>query len=89
LADAHSTQWFTQLRDPQILINKAAQSQLAVQAHALGQDSASLIESARVSLVSAIHIGQMLSVVVAIVALWQVRRLPHVNLRRKTERPSA
>ncbi|HJW55716.1 MAG TPA: MFS transporter [Burkholderiaceae bacterium] len=86
---AHATQWFVHLRDPQILINKAAQYQLAAQLHALGQDSAALIEAARLSLVSSIHAGQMLSVAVAVIAVWQMRRLPRLHLRRQAAQKSA
>jgi len=82
LEEAHATQWFTSLGDPQILINKAAQSQLMAQLHAIGQDGTALLESARVSLVSSIHAGQMLSVAVAVIAIWQMRRLPRLKLRR-------
>lgn len=85
LEDAHAMHWFAQLSDPQILINKAAQHQLAAQVHALGQQSAALIEAARLSLVSAIHTGQMLSAAVAVIAIWQMRRLPRLHLRRHAE----
>lgn len=89
LNGVHAMQWFTHLNDPQILIDKAAQTQLAAQLHAIDQDSAVLIEVARSSLVSSIHMGQALSVVVAIIAVWHMRRLPRLQLRRKTEQPSA
>lgn len=89
LEEGHATQWISQLSDPQILIDNAAQTQLAAQLHAIGQDSGVLIEAARVSLVSSIHVVQMLSVVVAVIAVWQMRRLPRLQLRRKVERKSA
>jgi EmrB/QacA subfamily drug resistance transporter len=82
LEQAQASQWFPGLHDPQILINKAAQSDFAGQATAAGQNGAALIELARTSLVSSIHFGQMLSVVVVLGALWQMRRLPPLQLKR-------
>jgi len=89
LEAAHATQWFSQLHDPQILIDRAAQTQLASQLHTVGQDSAALIEAARASLVSSIHLGQMLSILVAIIAVLRMRRLPRLQLRREVEDASA
>jgi EmrB/QacA subfamily drug resistance transporter len=84
LEAAHASQWLARLNDPQILINKAAQNQLVAQLQGIGQNGAALIETARTSLVSSIHLGQMLSVAVAVFALWQMRRVPRLQLRRKT-----
>jgi EmrB/QacA subfamily drug resistance transporter len=85
LESAHASQWLVRLNDPQILINKAAQNQLVAQLRAVGQNGAALIEAARASLVSSIHLGQMLSVVVAVIAILQMRRVPRLQLRRKME----
>jgi hypothetical protein len=85
LESAHASQWLVRLNDPQILINKAAQNQLVAQLRAVGQNGAALIEAARASLVSSIHVGQMLSVVVAVIAILQMRRVPRLQLRRKME----
>jgi hypothetical protein len=82
LEQAQASQWFPGLHDPQILINKAAQSDFAGQATAAGQNGAALIELARTSLVASIHFGQMLSVLVVLGALWQMRRLPPLQLKR-------
>jgi MFS family permease len=89
LEAAHASQWLPSLDDPQILINKAAQSELVAQLHAAGQNGLVLIEAARVSLVSSIHIGQALSVVVAVIGLWQMRRVPRLQLRRRTDEKRA
>jgi MFS family permease len=85
LESAHASRWLPQLDNPQVLVNKAAQAELLAQLHALGQNGAALIEAARVSLVSSIHMGQLLSVVVAILALLQMRRVPRLQLHRKTD----
>jgi len=82
LASAQASQWFPRLHDPQILVNKEAQGAFVAQLHGAGQNGAALIEMARVSLVSSIHIGQMLSVAVVLVALWQMRRVPPLQLTR-------
>jgi EmrB/QacA subfamily drug resistance transporter len=85
LEAAHASQWLPRMNDPQILINKTAQGELVTQIDALGQHGAALIEAARVSLVSSIHVGQALSVVVAVLALLQMRRVPKLQLRRHAE----
>ncbi|MGN6703093.1 MAG: MDR family MFS transporter [Burkholderiaceae bacterium] len=85
LATAQASRWLPDLDDPQMLINHQAQHDFVAQLHALGQNGAELIEAARVSLVSSIHIGQMLSVAVAVVALLQMRRVPRLKLRSRDE----
>ena len=85
LANAQASRWLPQLSDPQVLINKEAQAGLIEHLHTVGQDGVALIESARVALVSSIHMGQMLSIGVAVLALLQLRRLPPLKLRRRGE----
>ncbi|WP_292936634.1 MFS transporter [Noviherbaspirillum sp.] len=82
LQSMHASRWLLPLEDPQILINKAEQGRLLAQLHAAGQNGLDLIEMARVSLVSSIHVGQMLSVAVAVLAVLQLRRVPRLQLRR-------
>ncbi|PND32855.1 MFS transporter [Achromobacter pulmonis] len=77
-----SAQWLPQLRDPQMLVNPEAQTQFLAQLAHQGQDGTSLIEIARVALVGAIHEGQLIALVVAVFALWCVRRVPPVQLVR-------
>lgn len=85
LAASHASRWLPDLDDPQVLINHQAQHDFVAQLHALGQNGAELIEAARVSLVSSIHIGQMLSVAVALLALLQMRRVPRLKLRGRDD----
>ena len=84
LASAQALPWLSRINDPQILINTAAQAELSAQLHAAGQDGAALIEAARTALVSSIHAGQALSIAVALLALWQMRRVPRLQLRSRT-----
>jgi EmrB/QacA subfamily drug resistance transporter len=84
LMSAQALPWLNKIDDPQILINTAAQAELAGQLQAAGRDGAALIEAARQALSSSIHAGQMLSIAVALLALWQMRRLPRLQLRRKS-----
>jgi EmrB/QacA subfamily drug resistance transporter len=88
LTAAHASGWLARLDDPQILINKAAQTQLLQQLQAAGQNGPALIEAARLSLVSAIHVGQMLSVAVAVLAILQMRRVPRLKLERHASTPA-
>jgi EmrB/QacA subfamily drug resistance transporter len=80
---AHANQWMKDFHDPQILINMAAQNHLLAQLQEVGQNGAALIESARLALVSSIHIGHFISIVVAILALPLIRCVPRVHSLRK------
>jgi len=80
LSADHALPWLAQLADPQILINHAAQGPLMAQLAAAGHDGARLLELARLALVSAIHMGVGLGVVIAVFGVWHVRRLPLVTL---------
>ena len=50
-----------------------------------GHNGALLLEQARVSLVSAIHLGLLLAAVAALVGIWRVRRVPPIKLVRVHE----
>ncbi len=81
----HALHWYAQLADPQILIDRAAQSSLVAELGRAGHNGALLLESARESLVGAIHLGIALSAVVAVYAVWHCGRVPPVKLRRAVE----
>jgi EmrB/QacA subfamily drug resistance transporter len=89
LESAHASQWLPRVDDPQILVNAHAQHQFITELQALGQNGHALIEAARLALVSSIHMGQLLSVAVAVLALWQMRRIPPLQLRRRLEEKGA
>ncbi|TAM05116.1 MAG: MFS transporter [Paraburkholderia sp.] len=81
----HATHWLPQLADPQILINRDAQSTLLGELAHAGHNGALLLESAREALVGAIHMGIAVAAVIALVSIWQTRRVPHISLNRKIE----
>lgn len=82
LAQADAGAWLSRMADPQILVDKDAQVALLAQLHAAGQNGAHLLEQARLSLVSAIHMGLALAAVVTVIGLWCTRRVPPVELAR-------
>ena len=81
----HATQWMPKLADPQILINRDDQTVLLAGLAKAGHNGALLLESARESLVGAIHFGIAMAAVVAFLSLWLTRRVPPVKLHRKVE----
>ncbi|VVD75248.1 MDR family MFS transporter [Pandoraea cepalis] len=82
LAANGGTHWVPQLADPQILVNAQSQSDFLSALAPLGQNGALFIESARTSLVAAIHNGQMMSLAAALAGLWFVKRVPLIRLTR-------
>ncbi|CAG4890949.1 Multidrug resistance protein 3 [Paraburkholderia saeva] len=85
LENDNATKWFEDLGDPQILINHDAQATLLGQLTHAGHNGALLLESARESLVSAIHIGLAVAAAIAVVSVWQSRRVPPIKLVRHVE----
>ena len=83
LSADHAMQWHARLADPQILIDRAAQ--LVAELTRAGHNGALLLEAARESLVGAIHLGVAMAAVVAVVSVWQCRRVPPIALRHKIE----
>ncbi|MDF3082389.1 MDR family MFS transporter [Burkholderia sola] len=85
LSADQAMQWHARLADPQILIDRAAQGGLVAELTRAGHNGALLLEAARESLVGAIHLGVAMAAVVAVVSVWQCRRVPPIALRRKIE----
>ncbi|MGF6698817.1 EmrB/QacA subfamily drug resistance transporter [Paraburkholderia sp. MM5496-R1] len=85
LEGAGASHWFADLGDPQILINRDAQTTLVDQLTHAGHNGAMLLESAREALVGAIHLGLAMAAVIAVVSVWQTRRVPPIKLQRKLE----
>ncbi|WP_042299452.1 MDR family MFS transporter [Paraburkholderia kururiensis] len=85
LENDHAMQWFRDLGDPQILINHEAQATLTAQLAQAGHNGGVLLETAREALVAAIHLGLALAAAVAVISVWQSRRVPPVKLRRQIE----
>ncbi len=82
LVDAQAQSWFKTFSDPEILIDREAQSSLLTQLAHAGQNGALLLEHARESLVSGIHLGLALAALVAFAAMLYSRRVPLVKLTR-------
>lgn len=76
------TSWITMLEDPQVLVSQSIQSDFMAQVQHLGIQGEALIEAARMSLVSAVHFGLTVTLLVAVVALAWVYRVPRVSLSR-------
>ncbi|TPE89829.1 MFS transporter, partial [Burkholderia pseudomallei] len=85
LAADGALRWQARLADPQVLIDRAAQSRVVDELVRAGHHGAHLLEAARESLVGAIHIGIGVGAFVALAAVWQSRCVPPVELRRKLE----
>lgn len=85
LGGDRALQWFGRLSDPQILIDREAQARVVAELTQQGHPGAQLLEAARASLVGAIHLGIAIGAVVAVVAVWQSRRVPPIRLRSKIE----
>jgi hypothetical protein len=81
----NASHWFADLGDPQILINRDAQAALVEQLTHAGHNGAMLLESAREALVGAIHLGLAMAAIIAVVSVWQCRRVPPIKLQRKLE----
>jgi hypothetical protein len=81
----HATHWLPQLADPQILINRDAQASLLADLAHAGHNGAPLLEAAREALVGAIHLGIAVAAAIALVSVWQTRRVPLIKLHRKVE----
>jgi EmrB/QacA subfamily drug resistance transporter len=75
--------WFPRMSDPHILIDRTAQSTLFSELVNAGHNGNALLELARESLVGAIHLGLAMAAVVAVISLWQARRVPPLTIRRR------
>ncbi|WP_459624848.1 MFS transporter [Burkholderia sp. 3C] len=85
LGSDRAMQWFGQLSDPQILIDRAAQTRVVAELVQQGHPGPLLLETARTSLVGAIHLGIAVAAVVAVLSVWQSCRVPPIRLRSKIE----
>lgn len=85
IMEAHNgRQWLNWLHDPQILVNHELADQFAVVAGKSGASAAALLEAARNSLVSAIHVSQWTVLLLLLLAVWLARRVPPINLHAHT-----
>lgn len=70
------------LEDPQVLVSQAVQGEFIERMQSLGMQGDVFIEAARASLVSAVHSGLSVSLLIAVVALVWVYRVPRISLSR-------
>ncbi len=78
------TRWTSTLADPQILVNHSVAQQFTTAVTATGANAAQMLAAAREQLVSAIHSGQWVVVVLMVFALYMVYRVPPLQLKRRT-----
>lgn len=83
LESDHAAQWLAEFKDPEILVNHDIQSTLLAQMLQAGHNGSALLDAARASLVSAIHIGIALAIVAALAGLWFVRRVPLIRFAKR------
>jgi EmrB/QacA subfamily drug resistance transporter len=82
LDDAQAQSWFGAFGDPQILIDRGAQAGLMAHLAQAGQNGALLLERARESLVSGIHLGLAVAALVAFASVLCSRRVPPLKFTR-------
>lgn len=80
LSQAGQSRWLQWLGDPQILVDAAEVARMKALAVQAGQDSAALLDVARHGLVSAVHDGQWVVVMLMAVVALLVRFVPPMDL---------
>lgn len=87
----NALQWLPQLHNPQVLLDPQAQLTLADQLAQHGGHAVELLDHVREALVSGIHNGQLLAVIIALLGLWLVRRVPVIQLvhPQESQQPDA
>ena len=78
-----------QLGDPRVLVDAASQTHLLAHWAAQHLDGAAILETTRQALVTAIHSGMGVSLAVALISLWFVRRMPGIRLERRMPAPAS
>ncbi len=82
LQSGNDTQWVSWLNNPQVLVNHALAEKFGAAVQSAGQNAATWIEGARISLVNAIHTSQWLIAFITVFAALIVRRIPVISLHR-------
>lgn len=75
-----SSAWLSVVTNPQFLADSTQQASFLGRAGA-GLGAADYLSTIRATLVTALHFGQMLSIAVALTALWQVGRVPIIEFK--------
>ena len=71
------------LSDPRVLVDATSQADLLAQWAAQHLNGSAILDVTRAALVAAIHSGMGVSLVVALVSLWFVRKMPVIRLERR------
>ena len=73
------------LDDPQILVNYVLQEKFSLAVIQTGHDAATLLLSARHSLVDAIHNSQWIVALLMFVGVWLVYRIPAISIQNRSD----
>ena len=84
LEASRGERWTSWLDDPQILVNHALADKFAAAMPQSAADAAVYMSGARDSLAAAIHRSQWIVVAVMALAFFVIRRVPPINLHRRT-----
>ena len=80
--EANAQVFEPRLSDPQVLVNEEARQGFVDEVNGVGADGLALVDAARGALVSAIHWGLLGGVAAALTALWRLRSVPRIVIRR-------
>ncbi len=90
LGGAPALAWRARVSDPRLLVDPAAQQSLLTDLSHAGTGALSgpaLLEACRTMLVSAIHVGLLLTALSGLTAVLMVRKLRHIVLHRRSSVP--
>lgn len=76
------TSWISLLENPDVLVSHAAQSDFVAHLQRLSLQGDLFLETARLALVSAIHSGLIVGLMVALLGMVWVYKVPHIRLSR-------
>jgi MFS family permease len=81
--NANAEAFEPRLSDPQVLVNEASRQSFVEETNGVGLDGLAIVDGARHALVDAIHWGLLVGAAGALTAVWRVRAVPKIVLRRK------
>ncbi len=82
IPEGNNTPWLVMLQDPQVLVSQSVHSDFLDNMRVLGLQGEGFIETARLSLVSAVHSGLLVTMIIALLALVWVCRVPVIHFSR-------
>ncbi|SHI28090.1 MFS transporter [Pollutimonas bauzanensis] len=82
LPEARGAPWLSLLEDPQVLVSQSVQSDFMAHLQRLSLQGDAFIETARAALVSAVHLGLIVTLLMAVLAFAWVCRVPVIRLSR-------